>query len=159
MNKLTNFLLLVVIALLLLNVWLTAAGVSKLQQLDKPADNTALPVATAREWGDRVIALYNRQDHEALHALFSGRARVKISQQQLDKQLEKLHKYFGEVEDSAYSTSVRVGVQGGVEYYQLFFNLRVSGSAGPATMTVSLASQGGRESLYGMRINGAAFLD
>ena len=37
----------------------------------------------AKLWGEKVVNMYNQQDHQALYAIFNEQAKVKISYEQL----------------------------------------------------------------------------
>jgi hypothetical protein len=156
MNKTTNFLLAVILVAVLINLALTTIMLGR-QTAAESVDRLDRDIATA--WGDRVVELYNRQDHAALHALFSPEARIKIGEQQLAGQLSKLHELFGDIDDFAYVNSVRLGEKGGASYYQVFFDARVSARESPATLKLSLVVKDEIVSLYGMRINASESLD
>ena len=157
MNKTTNVLLGMILVLLVLNLAMTTILVSKL-----PAANEAgerLDPAIARDWGDKVVDLYNLKDHKALYQLFNRQAQIKFSEQQLAAQLEKLYQLFGEIEDHAYVNAVKLGEKAGDRYYQLFFNARVSGKKRTATLKLSLILANDEVSLYGLRINASESLE
>lgn len=156
MNKTTNFLLGAILVAVLINLALTTIMLGR-QTVGERVERLERDIATA--WGAKVVELYNRQDHAALHALFSPEARVKIGEQQLAGQLRKLHELFGGIDDYAYANSVRLGEKGGASYYQVFFDARVSARESPATLKLSLVVENDTVSLYGLRINASESLD
>jgi len=156
-NKATNVLLGVILVLVALNLAMTTILIDR--QSKAGGANERFDPEVARDWGNNVVDLYNRRDHEALYALFSPQARIKIGQQQLADQLGKLHQLFGVVEDHAYVNSVKLGEKGGAQYFQLFFNARVSGKNSPATLKLSLVETNDKFSLYGLSINASESLD
>lgn len=160
MNKTTHILLTLILVLLAINLAMT----TKLL-MDKPASATtekATPLAAdiAKDWGKQVVELYNQQDHQAMYALFNEQAKVKISHEQLQEQLQKLHGLFGNIEEHALANSVKLGEKGEEQYYQLSFSVRVSGpNVDHGTLTLSLITRDNVVSLYGMRLNAAQSLD
>lgn len=157
MNRTTNILLGVILVLVVINLTLTLLLFGRGPVATGAADRMDVDIAIA--WGDKVTELYNRQDYQALHALFNQQARVKIGREQLATQLEKLRKLFGSIDDHAYVNSIKLGAKGDEQYYQLFFNVRVSEKRNPATMKLSLAVENDEVSLYGLRINASESLD
>jgi hypothetical protein len=157
MSKLTNFLLALILIAVVINLAMTSILLN--QQAANRGVGDTLDPAVARNWGERVVELYNRHDHEALYALFNPLARVEISQQQLAGQLQKLHQLFGDIDDHAYVNAVRLGEKANASYYQLFFNARVSSKEGQATLKLSLVVENNAISLYGLRINASESLD
>jgi hypothetical protein len=98
--------------------------------------------------------MYNQQDHERLYALFSEQAKVKISHQQLKDQLQKLYLLFGSIEKSAFVKAEKVGEQNNQIYYQLRFNIRITGTKQhEGTLNISVVQNAGQVHLYGVRIN------
>jgi hypothetical protein len=162
MNKFAILILTVILVVVSLNFLLTLSILKR--QSDQTAatetlvESSSMKKYVARTWGKKVIALYNEQDYRALYRLFNDEARVKISEEQLQTQLTKLHELFGDIEEHAYSSSAKVGTKGDKDYYQLFFKLRVSGKHNPATMTLSVVDDD-EISLYGLRINSTESLD
>ena len=157
MNKTTNVLLGMILVLLLLNLGMTTILVSKL-----PTDsevNDRLDPEIARAWGNNVVELYNRNDHDALYKLFNRQARIKISQKQLAGQLQKLHDLFGDIQDHAYLNAIKIGEKGGDRYYQSFFSARVSAQDNPATLKLSLIVTNGEVSLYGLSVNASQTME
>ncbi|MCX2979606.1 hypothetical protein EYC98_01880 [Halieaceae bacterium IMCC14734] len=152
MNKMTNVLLGVILLIGLLNLALTASLAGR-QSTVAAESVSGFDNGLARRWGDRVTNLYNRGDHAGLYTLFNQQAKVKISGDQLESQLEKLRQLFGDIEESAFQNSMKLGEKGGEQYYQLHYSLRVTGKEGPATMRLSLVVDGDQISLYGLTIN------
>lgn len=165
MNKYSNVLLSVILALVLLNLALTGSLLIKqtaqpivVNQTERAPDS--LDPAIAKAWGEKVTTMYNEQDHQALYALFSEQAKVKISHQQLESQLQKLFNLFGNIEKSALVSADKVAEKGGELYYQLLFNIRVKeASKRLGTLTISVVKNDRKVSLYGVRINASQSLD
>lgn len=131
MNKTTNVLLGMILVLLLLNLAMTTILVGKLPTASEVTDRLGPEVA--RAWGKNVVELYNRNDDAALYQLFNRQARIKISQQQLAGQLQKLR--------------------------QLFFSARVSAQDNPATLKLSLIATEAEVSLYGLSVNASQTME
>lgn len=161
MNKLTNTLLSLVLALLVINLALTSMVL--LRAPAQSATNVAsksLNVSIAQAWGAKVVRMYNQQDHAALYATFNEKAKVKISQQQLETQLTKLFQLFGEVKQKALVSTDQVGQKGDETYYKLLFNIRTeNNTAQPGTLSISLIMKDNAISLYGVRMNATQSLD
>ena len=157
MNKTSNVLLVMILVLLVLNLGMTTILVSKLPGNNETSER--LDPEIARDWGNKVVELYNQRDHPALYRLFNRQAQVKISEQQLADQLEKLHQLFGDIEDHAYVNAIKLGEKGGERYYQLFFNARVSENNRSATLKLSLILSNDEVSLYGLSVNASESLE
>lgn len=162
MNKYTNTLLSLILVLLVVNIALTGTlfykGAAQSDAMTLITER--LDVETAKGWGRKVVGLYNRQDDQALYALFNDQAKVKISHEQLKTQLNKLYQLFGEIEESAFVSADKIGEKGSELYYKLLFNIRVKEtSKRAATLTVSVVVNNNVVSLYGVRINAAQSLD
>jgi hypothetical protein len=157
MNKRANFLLAVILIVVVINLAMTSIILNR--QVADSGVGDSLDPDIARHWGDQVVELYNRSDHQALHALFHPQARVEISEQQLAAQLQKLHQLFGDIDEHAFVSAVRLGKKGSASYYQLFFNARVSGRDGKATLKLTLVVENDAVSLYGLGINASESLD
>ncbi|GLS91110.1 hypothetical protein GCM10007916_21790 [Psychromonas marina] len=163
MNKYTNTLLVFILAVVLINLALTVSILTKQEQ---PAvnivDNSVeqLDSVIAKKWGEKVKSLYNQQDHQALYALFDNQAKVKISHQQLQIQLNKLYRLFGEIQQSAFISADKIGEKNKQVFYRLIFNVRVQeNNKRPATLTLSVIIKGDEITLYGIRLNGSVALD
>jgi hypothetical protein len=156
MGRLSNLLLLLILVVVVINLAISLVLVSR-----EPAGaaSETVEATVAREWGAKVVEIYNRQDDVLLYELFNQQARVKISQQQLTDQLDRLHQLFGKIESHSYVNSVKLGSKGSEDYFQLFFNLRVSQNSQPATMKLSLIIEDQTVSLYGLRIDVTQALD
>ena len=158
MNKSTNILLAIILVLVTLNLALT--GVLMINQSDtgNVSDNQLenLDSDLARIWGKKVTEMYNLQDHQALYSLFNEQARVKISQQQLKNSLQKLHRQFGDIEESAFINSIKVGEKGDEKYYYLLFTVRVKETKNQqATLKLTVVKNANTISLYGVRLDAA----
>ena len=162
MNKYSNVLLTLILVLVLINLVFTSALINQQAELvNTIADRSeSLDSEIARAWGAKVADMYNRQDHQALYAMFNEQAKVKISHQQLKSQLEKLFQLFGEIEESAFVSADKIGEKGDAQYYKLLFNVRVKESRDrPATLSISVVRRNNAVSLYGVRINASQSLD
>lgn len=164
MNKYTNVLLSLILVLVLLNLGLTGSILIKPTPPSTPnvVNNQveSLDALIAKVWGEKVIDMYNRQDHQALYALFNDQAKVKISHDQLASQLEKLYQLFGEIEESALVSADKIGEKGNELYYKLIFNIRVKEASKRAgALTISVIVKDNIVSLYGVRINATQSLN
>lgn len=159
MSKYSNILLSLTLVLVLANLALTATVLMN-QSSQTAVQTETLDTLIAKDWGARVAAMYNRQDHRGLYALFSPLAKLKISQSQLDTQLSNLFQLFGQIEDSSLVSAVKVAEKEGILFYKLLFNIRVKEvSKRQATLTISLVSKDDKLDLFGVRINAAQVLD
>jgi hypothetical protein len=170
MNKLSNVLLSFILILVVLNLWLTVS-VLKTQAVQSSVianmvasrvDNRveSLDSSIAKDWAEKVTLMYNQQDHQALYALFSEQAKVKISHFKLQTELDNLYKLFGEIEKSAFVSAEKIGEKGDDLYYKLLFNIRVKqASKRQATLTISVVKNDNKLSLYGVRLNATHSLD
>ncbi len=161
MNKTTHILLTLILILLAVNVAMTSKLLMQKPSSAVMAEKSAtLSTEIAKAWGKNVVELYNREDYQGLYALFNEQAKVKISQEQLQQQLQKLHALFGNIEEYALTNSVKMGEKGGELYYQLSFNVRVKGpNVEQGTLTISMIMQDDKASLYGVRLNAVQSLD
>lgn len=162
MNKYTNLLLTIILLLLLLNLALTGSVLIRDSVQPRVLNDRIENIDTsiAQDWGGKVTEMYNQQNHQALYALFSEQAKVKISHQQLQTQLEKLFQLFGEIEKSAFVSADKMGERGDERYYKLLFNIRVKQTSKRlATLTLSVVEKDNNVSLYGVRINATHSLE
>jgi len=162
MNKYTNVLLSFIVVLLLLNLWLTASVLNKQASQPYALNNgvESLDSSIAEAWGEKVTGLYNLQDHQALYALFSEQAKVKISHQQLERQLKNLIRLFGKIEERALISVEKMGEKGTDVYYKMLFDIRVEdASKRLAKLTLSVVIKDNKVSLHGFRINASYPLD
>ncbi|MFT5559864.1 MAG: hypothetical protein ACI9RZ_002352 [Sphingobacteriales bacterium] len=167
MSKYTNILLGFILVLVLLNLALT--GSLLLKQIPAPTPTPtvindrveeSLDALVAQVWGKKVIDMYNGQEHQALYALFNDQAKVKISHGQLETQLKKLYQLFGEIEESAFVSSDKIGEKGNEFYYKLLFNIRVKETGKrSAALTISVIVKDNIVSLYGVRLNASQSLE
>jgi len=156
MNKYTNVLLSFIIVLLVFNLWLTASVFNKQASPSYALNNRVenIDSSTAEVWGEKMTELYNQQDHQALYALFSEQAKVKISHQQLERQLKKLIRLFGKIEERALISVEKIGEKGADVYYKMLFDIRVEdASKRLAKLTLSVVIKDNKVSLHGFRIN------
>jgi len=162
MNKVSNYLLGLILILLVINLVLTGSIAAKQQAFEQRSlgGTEYLASEISNTLGKKVIDMYNRQDHQALYALFNEKAKVKISQQQLTNQLAKLHELFNDIEESAFINSVKLGEKEGELYYQLLFNVRVKEESNrQGTLTLSVVMKDKKITLYGLRLNATKQLD
>lgn len=161
MTQLTNILLAAIVVLLLFNVYQTNHIARQLAEAPTTDVNgQGVDPQAARELGNRVAALYNSQNHEQLYALFHPQAKVKISAQQIERQLTNLFTLFGRIEESALLNSIKLGEKAGEVYYQLRYRARVSKTEHQrASMTLSVIQTTDNFQLYGFRLNAQQSLD
>mgnify|MGYP003624339293 CR=1 FL=1 len=162
MSKLTNFLLSFIIFLLLINLAVSISVLNK-QNIQPNVEKMVaeqLDSITAKHWGNQVAEMYNDQDHEMLYSLFSDQAKVKISHQQLQGQLEKLFLLFGKIEKSAFVSALKIGEKGDDIYFKLLFNIRIQESSKKfATLAISVVKTNNIVKLYGIKINATQALN
>jgi len=160
-SKLTNSLLILIVVLLATNILMSTKIYEQVSSSDLVLDEeAAFDDLEAKLWGDKVVALYNGQKHQALYDLFHQQAKVKITEERLAKQLAKLHELFGDIEQIAFTNLIKLGEKNSEVYYQLLFNARVSQTESrQATMTLSLIVEKDDASLYGFKLNARQSLD
>ncbi len=160
-SKLTNSLLVLIVVLLTINILVTTKIYDQVSSPDLVLDEEAVfDELEAKLWGDKVVALYNGQNPQALYELFHQQAKVKITEERLAKQLAKLHELFGDIEQIAFSNLIKLGEKNSEIYYQLLFNARVSQTESrQATLTLSLIIDKDDASLYGFKLNARQSLD
>jgi hypothetical protein len=85
MNKYTNILLGFILVVVLINLTFTrSVYIRQIALVNAMTDSTErLDSKIAKLWGEKVVNMYNQQDHQALYAIFNEQAKVKISYQQL----------------------------------------------------------------------------
>jgi len=160
-SKFTNSLLVLIVVLLAINILMTTITVRQTATAPVAQESkAAIDDLETRLWGDKVVALYNSQNHQGLYELFHQQAKVKITEERLAKQLVKLHELFGDIEQIAFTNLMKLGEKNSEAYYQLLFNTRVSQTeTQQATMTLSLIIENGDASLYGFKLNARQSLD
>jgi alcohol dehydrogenase YqhD (iron-dependent ADH family) len=163
MNKYSNVLLNIIFVLVILNLGLTGLVLVKQMTDHAPAMNDRMekiePPA-AQALGETVSSMYNLQDYQGLYDLFDAKAKIKISQQQLQKQLKKLFQIFGEIEQSEFVSAEKIAEKGDEFYYNLLFNIRVNEiSKRSSKLTLVVVKKAKKVSLYGVRINASLALD
>ncbi len=93
MNKYSNVLLNIIFVLVILNLGLTGLVLVKQMTDHAPATNDRMEKIespASQALGETVSSMFNLQDYQGLYDLFDANAKIKISQQQLQKQLKKL---------------------------------------------------------------------
>jgi alcohol dehydrogenase YqhD (iron-dependent ADH family) len=163
MNKYSNVLLNIIFVLVILNLGLTGLVLVKQMTDHAPATNDRMekiePPAS-QALGETVSSMYNLQDYQGLYDLFDAKAKIKISQQQLQKQLKKLFQIFGEIEQSEFVSAEKIAEKGDEFYYNLLFNIRVNEiSKRSSKLTLVVVKKAKKVSLYGVRINASLALD
>ena len=162
MNKYTHILLGFILVVVLINLNFTRnVYIRQTALMNAMTERTErLDSEIAKLWGEKVVNMYNQQDHQALYAIFNEQAKVKISYQQLKTQLKNLLNLFGVIEESAFVSADKIGQKGDETYYKLIFNLRVKETNNrPATLTISVIVRDKSVSLYGVRINASQSLE
>jgi alcohol dehydrogenase YqhD (iron-dependent ADH family) len=163
MNKYSNVLLNIIFVLVILNLGLTGLVLVKQMTDHAPATNDRMEKIespASQALGETVSSMYNLQDYQGLYDLFDAKAKIKISQQQLQKQLKKLFQIFGEIEQSEFVSAEKIGEKGDEFYYNLLFNIRVNEiSKRSSKLTLVVVKKAKKVSLYGVRINASLALD
>lgn len=111
----------------------------------------------ALELANEVLALYTAKDTAALYAKFDGVAKAQLTQEQLATQLENLYPVLGIPGSPAYVGSVLAGSDGGRDYFNLNYKIKLTGgpfSSGDMKLTVTERDSG--LSLVGFFINGTS---
>lgn len=118
----------------------------------KPADVTE---AEALELAEVAVRLYNGKDSAAFYEAFDGIAKAQLTQEQLAAQMEQLYPIMGSVSDAAFSSAVSAGSDGGREYYQLNYKVRLTGGLFTSgDMKLTVIRRDGQLGLVGFFING-----
>ena len=148
-----------IIALLLLNLGATSyiafrptESATATTMATKPADVSEVE---ALELAKLAMKLYNGQDSATFYEAFDGIAKAQLTQEQLAAQLDQLYPVIGSVSDAAFSSAVLAGNDGGREYYNLNYKVRLTGgpfSSGDMKLTV--IRRDGQLGLVGFFING-----
>jgi hypothetical protein len=156
-------LLYVILAILVLNLALTAAlwlrtGVSSPISGEPVEDQAGLPPyldATSRETlASDLAQLYNSEEYQAFYDRFDPLAKIQFSEEDLREQLGQFRQLLGRIEASAYShhESTR---HGDFHAYAIYYKVRLSDGAFPqGDLKVSVIDRGDRAGLFGFLING-----
>lgn len=151
----------VIVGLLVLNLGIT----SYLALRPRSPSATTEPAKTkvdvsdseASRLADEVVKLYNAKDDVGLFAKLDSLAKAQITQEQLTTQLNKLYPLMGTISDAAFSDAVLAGSDGGRDYYNLNYKVRLTGGpfvSGDMKLTVIRRESG--LSLVGFFINGTS---
>jgi hypothetical protein len=104
---------------------------------------------------DRVVVPYNKQDMDALYAVFDEIAKNQIPRDKFDAQLAQLWTLVGKVESSSFVGSQRQQSQGRLDMYQLNYVVRLSGGRLPTgSMTITVVDRDSGPGVVGFFING-----
>jgi hypothetical protein len=147
-----------IISLLILNLGATsyialrpAEHATATAVVNKPVD---VSEAQALELAEFAVRLYNGKDSAAFYEAFDGIAKAQLTQEQLATQLDQLYPVMGSVSDAAFSSATFAGSDGGRDYYQLSYKVRLTGgpfSSGDMKLTV--IRRDGQLGLVGFFIN------
>ena len=151
----------VIVGLLVLNLGVT----SYLAFRPGSSSTTTEPAKTkvdvseseASRLADEVVKLYNAKDNVGLFAKFDSLAKAQITQEQLTAQLNQLYPVMGTISDAAFSDAVLAGSDGGRDYYNLNYKVRLTG--GPfisGDMKLTVTRREGGLGLVGFFINGTS---
>jgi len=151
----------VIVGLLVLNLGITsylAIRPSSSSATTEPAKTKVdVSESEAGRLADEVVKLYNTKDNVGLFAKFDNLAKAQMSQEQLTAQLNKLYPLIGTISDAAFSDAVLAGSNGGRDYYNLNYKVRLTGgpfNTGDMKLTVIRRESG--LSLIGFFINGTS---
>ncbi len=111
----------------------------------------------ALELANEVLALYSSKDTPGLYAKFDSVAKAQLTQEQLATQLENLYPVLGTPSSPAYVGSVLAGSDGGRDYFNLNYKIKLSNgpfSSGDMKLTVTERDSG--LTLVGFFINGTS---
>jgi len=103
----------------------------------------------------QIQALYNAQDYDGLYAAFAREVQVQIPKSEFTASIKKLKDTFSNIEDGAYSHFELAGTQGGKNFYNLFYTVRLPKSAisPQGALKVSVAVDEGKVAIYGIFLN------
>jgi hypothetical protein len=152
-----------VIALLLANLAVTIYfGLQKPapQNLSAQPESSQLPAVVSGvlrdRWFEQFRMAFNREDYDAVYAMFSPAAQARIDKVEMVAELQKLKKaFFGIEPEGAYSHFEFVKNLGDAGVYTLFYQVSFSersefGTEG--TLKVSIAVQGDRVQVLAIRL-------
>ncbi len=149
-----------IIGLLLLNLGVTSYSVFRPANTISETPSAAtvdISEAEASGLATEVVKIYNAKDDTALFAKFDSLAKAQLTQEQLTAQMNNLYPVMGTISDTAFSSAELAGTDGGREYYNLNYKVRLAGgpfSTGDMKLTVT-RREGGL-GLVGFFINGTS---
>jgi len=148
-----------IIGLLLLNLGITSYLVFR---PNTPATTTGsvatkieISEAEASSLATEATRLYNAKDSAGLYDKFDSIAKAQLTKEQLTTQLAQLYPVMGTISDAAFSDAVLAGTDGGRDYYNLNYKVRLTG--GPfnsGDMKLTVTRRDGHLRLVGFFING-----
>ena len=111
--------------------------------------------ASAKDFANGIVSLYNQKDGSGLYAKFDDLARVQFSKEQLAEKLLKLHSLLGNVGEVAFSHAEIAGTNDGRTYYNLLYRVTlVGGQFAHGTMKLTVSQGPSGFSLYGFFLFG-----
>lgn len=99
---------------------------------------------------------FNSSDFDALYNMLGPVAQAEVSRETVDKEFNKLIKFFHSVKGGAYSHSELVGSKGNTNIYVLNYSVKLPESSEfgtQGTLTITLAVQNDGYQVYGIRLN------
>jgi hypothetical protein len=150
-----------IIALLALNLGITSYATfwrsARVPHEKVQSGTPDISESKALELANEVLALYNSRDAAGLYAKFDGVAKAQLSQEQLTAQLENLYKVLGTPSAPAYVGSVLAGSDGGRDYFNLNYKIKLSqGPFSSGDMRLTVTQRGDGLTLVGFFINGTS---
>jgi hypothetical protein len=111
--------------------------------------------ASAKDYANAIVSLYNQKDVTGLYAKFDDLARVQFSKEVLAEKVLKLHSLLGNVGEVAFSNAEIAGINDGRTYYNLIYRVTLVGGQFPHGKMKLLVLQGPSGfSLYGFFLYG-----
>lgn len=154
-NKIVWLLVLLVSGNLALTAYLTLRPAAVVAAATAAVGESVISESKANDLAKEIVALYNKNDPTGLYAKLDNLARVQISQEQLTRQIQKLHSLLGEVSNYAYTNSEIAGTSGGKTFYNLNYKVALSGGTfAHGTMKLTVVKNSDGFGLVGLFING-----
>jgi len=105
---------------------------------------------------EKFTVSFNNKDFDALYNMFGPAAKAQVTRESMDEQFNKLIKFFGAIEDGAFTHSELAKTQGSSKVYVLYYTVKLSkesqfGSTG--NLRVTLAVQNNDFEVYGIYLN------
>ncbi|MBU2707685.1 hypothetical protein KCM76_16960 [Zooshikella marina] len=134
---------------------LHSANNAAIQEQDKDQTKN-VSAESANLVAEPLVRLYNEKQHSKIYELFDDLAKVQFTEETLKEQIEKVYKMVGRVDKFIYSHSEYVGVVNGKQYYNLHFQVKLSGSDfTKGSMKVTVVDLQGKYGLIAFFVNGS----
>lgn len=155
-NKIVWLLLVLVSGNLALTAYLVLRPATVGAAASAAVGESVISESKAHDLAKDIVALYNKNDTVGLYAKLDNLARVQISQEQLTRQIQKLHSLLGSVSNYAYTNSQLAGTSEGRTFYNVNYQVALSGgSFAHGTLKLTLVKNSDGFGLVGIFINGS----